>query len=96
MLYLTVEIRTKPEHMTSPPYMALLSWCTAESIPLSTGRVLEVFDEVPVRRVLHVITLDENDEWVLDPETGEPVTTPDEATVSSLPPLQGYLARGGG
>ncbi|GAA3172574.1 hypothetical protein [Nonomuraea roseoviolacea] len=93
MLYLTVEVRHNPAHMTSPPYKMLMNWCSANNIPLVTGWMLYVYNEDPVRAVLTVIDLDEQGEWIRD-ENGVPVTHEVTYTCASLPPLQGYVSRG--
>lgn len=94
MLYLSVEIRHDPLYQASPPYQMWMSWCAAQGIDHDACWLVEVYDETPVRAVLHVIDLDpDTGEWVTDPETGSPVTHVEERTPSALPPLQGTIIR---
>lgn len=88
--YLVAGIRTKPEHMVSPPYVAFLNWCAAESIPQADGLRLTVWDEDPIRAVLDTFVLDENNEKTVD-GNGDPITTPVTYTPATLPPLQGTM-----
>jgi hypothetical protein len=92
MPYLTVEVRHDPLFQAGP-YSFFMAWCASESIPHDASWYVEVFDETPVRVTADVIELDENDEWVLNPETGEPVTHQQTFTASALPPLQGTIIR---
>lgn len=91
-LYLTVEIRHDPIYQAGP-YSFFMTWCAGQSITHDACWLIQVYDESPVRAVLHVIDLDENGGWVTDPETGDPVTHTDEVNPSALPPLQGYINR---
>ena len=93
MPFLTVEVRHDPIFWASPTYRALMAWAEAEEIPLVTGWTLTAWDETPVRVVLDIIDLDENDEWVRDGD-GVPVTHPITYEPSVLPPVSGYLCRG--
>lgn len=93
MLHLTVEVRHDPAHMTSPPYKMLMTWCGANNIPLITGWMLYVYSEDPVRATLTVIDLDEDGQWIRE-EDGTPVTHEVTYFCSSLPPLEGFVARG--
>lgn len=93
-LHLTVEVLHDPAYMTSPPYQMLIAWCNTNGIPLVTGWMLYVYNEDPVRAVLTVIDLDENDVWILD-EDGVPVTHEVTYNPATLPPIRGYVARGG-
>lgn len=95
-LHLTVEIRHDPLYMTAPPYQMLMAWCSANGIPLVTGWMLWVYDETPFRAVLAVIDLDsETGEWVMDPESGEPVTHEVTYNPTTLLAVRGYINRGG-
>ncbi|NUW45556.1 hypothetical protein [Nonomuraea rhodomycinica] len=94
-LYLTVEVRHDPAHMTSPPYKMLMNWCSANNIPLVTGWMLYVYNENPVRAVLTVIDLDEQGEWIWPEGADAPSTHEVTYTCTSLPPLSGYIVRGG-
>ncbi|MCK2219708.1 hypothetical protein MF672_038825 [Actinomadura sp. ATCC 31491] len=94
-LYLTVEVRHDPAHWASPPYQMLINWCSANGIPLETGWTLRVYDESPVRAELDVMDLDEQGEWIWPEGADEPSTHTVTYTCSSLPPLSGYIVRGG-
>lgn len=93
MLFLTVEVRHDPLYQASPPYQRWMAWCADEGIEHDACWVIQVYDEQPIRAVLHVIDLDEQGEWVMDPETGEPVTHEETVNPSTLPPVQGYVNR---
>lgn len=95
MLYLTVEVRHDPIYMASPPYQRLMTWCSNNGIPLVDGWMLYVYDEAPVRAVLTVIDLDENQEWVWPEGADAPSTHEVTYECATLPPLRGYCSRGG-
>lgn len=95
MPYLTVEIHHDPLYQTSPGYIMYMNWCTAQSLPHDDAWYMEVFDETPVRVEVDMIDLDENNEWIRDPDTNLPTTHHQTFTASVLPPVQGSIYRGG-
>lgn len=91
-LYLTADVRHDPATTNVPPYQMFLAWCALNSIPVMTGWKIRVYSETPIRAVLDVIDLD-GDEWVMDPETGEPVTHEVTYNPATLPPVSGHMVR---
>lgn len=98
MLYLTADVRHDPTTTNNPPYQMFLLWCATNGIPIfagpgNIGWTLHVYNEAPVRAVLDVIDLDENNQWVLDPETSQPVTHEVTYNPAGLPPVSGHMIR---
>lgn len=90
--YLTMNIWDDPDRMKSPPYQALLKWCTNEGIPAMSGDFLTVWDANPetgdpIIAVLDTYNLDDAGQPIRD-EDGNYVTHPVTYYPGTLPPLR--------
>jgi hypothetical protein len=90
--YLTMMLRHDPIYQASPPYQALMAWMAQESIPHDSGWRLVVWDEQPIRAVVDVIETDpDTGEWVINPDSGQPVTHEATFLAATLPPVHDAL-----